>query len=296
MDSFKCNGMVAVKAATWEVNNSVTEEDFAEEFKKRPHQAKRDYASIPSHAVEGFFKDPELLTRRVCVEARHPLDELNRFESWFVGDPRFSYYVHYDLAIRRDALGVAMAHYDYNIDKVIVDFMLQIKAPEDANIDFESARQLVYRLDERGFNIAQVSYDAWQSQDSIQTLSKKGFKAVMLGFDVSMEAYDTLLELILADRLVYYNYPVFIKECQELRIIHGRRVDHPSKGSKDVSDAVSHCVHQALLNAGGRSSWASSVNPFKDRRRQSRHPQSSLWYGSDKSYNTTIDRVRRFKG
>ena len=72
-----------------------------------------------------------------------------------------------------------------------------------------------------------------------------------------MIPYTDLKEAVNEDRIDYYRIPsgnpdrpspseVFVKECMRLEEIEGKKVDHPPKGSKDVSDAVAGVTHNIV--------------------------------------------------
>jgi hypothetical protein len=67
-------------------------------------------------------------------------------------------------------------------------------------------------------------------------------------------------------RLDYYGYPVFIRECEEVRLVNNK-VDHPEKsmrraleekddrGSKDVSDSVAAVCQGLMGQVIKRTKW-----------------------------------------
>ena len=91
---------------------------------------------------------------------------------------------------------------------------------------------------DRGFPIAQVSYDGWQSIDSIQILNQQNITAELLSVDRTIEPHETLKSCIQDNRINYYPHQVFFDEIQGLELVKGEKIDHPPKGSKDVADAV----------------------------------------------------------
>jgi len=110
--------------------------------------------------------------------------------------------------------------------------------------------ELILELVGRGFNVAQVSYDGWQSASSIQRLRKRGVNARVVSVDRNLSAYDTLKEMINLGRLRICDYEPFFEEARRLRLVRGTKVDHPPGGSKDVTDAVAGAVSEAVRNWG----------------------------------------------
>jgi len=244
VEVYRCGSVLGVRGSTWCMNPKLSREDFEGEFAKSFYQAARDYGSWPPSAAQPLVHDSMLAERRVNQARICPVVYKDRkitdqfsFAPWFKGEG-FEYFVHVDMAKNRDAAGVAMSHYDHKMDKVVVDLMLSIRAPKGDQLRLERFRQLVYELTNMGFAIGQVSVDSWQSVEFQQELALRGYNVKQYSVDRTTEAYDTLVELMLAGRIDYYYDPVFITEFQQLSLIEGKKVDHPEGGSKDLTDAV----------------------------------------------------------
>lgn len=221
--------------------------EFETEAKRNPDKFKRDYMAIPSLTLEPFFKRWDLVEMCINKGLEHPIDELGRFKPWFVPGRRrrADHYIHVDLALRQDAAGFAMVHNEGDV--VVCDLMLQIKAPVGGEIKFSEIRDLIYALDGNGFYITKITYDGWQSIDSIQILRDKGFYCEVLSVDRDLAAYQTFKEKIYTGKYKFYYYEPFLRELRRLELVEGRRVDHPpNKGSKDVTDAVAGAVYSAV--------------------------------------------------
>jgi hypothetical protein len=90
---------------------------------------------------------------------------------------------HVDLGLTNDSAGVAVGWVSgftkvhrtdlYETLPVIeLDLVLEVKPPRNGEISFESIRRLFYRLrDDAGVNLKWISYDTFQSRDSVQILS-----------------------------------------------------------------------------------------------------------------------------
>ena len=99
-------------------------------------------------------------------------------------------------------------------------------------------RQIIYDLSARGFFIRSVSFDGYQSVDSIQQLINKGYDAKMISCDRDMKAYDTFKDFVNTSRFDSCRHDFFLLECARLEQKDGKKVDHPPNGSKDLADAV----------------------------------------------------------
>ncbi len=128
--------------------------------------------------------------------------------------------------------------------KIFIDLMMQIKAGPKDEIQFEDVRQIIYKLKDIGYNIHLITFDGWQSVDSVQTLKSAGFNADFFSVDRNPEAYYTLKAAVLDKRLDYYYYKPLITELQQLEEVKGMKIDHPRQGSKDVADAVAGVCYQ----------------------------------------------------
>lgn len=162
------------------------------------------------------------------------------------------YCIHVDLALRHDSAGIAMAHAEDR--RVIIDYVQAIMAEDfpGKEIDFAVIREFIISLRGQGFNIIMVTYDSYQSADSIQRLRQAGFNADTLSVDRNTEAYDLLKELIYTGGCALPNHPLLLQELRQLEFIKGKKVDHPPRGSKDVADAVAGAVfnvHQFAMSA-----------------------------------------------
>jgi hypothetical protein len=239
------------------------------------------------------------------------------FKDFFKPEIAASYYMHVDLAKGgkgNDACGLALGHFkrgmmvkmpddfikalsqetglteeairlQQGIKKVgaIIDLVLQLKAPPGGEIMFEEVRAFIERLRRiEKFPIQMVTYDGWQSIDSIQQLRRAGVNAQEQSVDKDLKAYDTLKRTINEGIFECYFHKTLVRELCELQLIDGKKVDHPvvspdralyedniNKGSKDVADAVAGCVRLCIEH--GKSEfkfWSGSFQPPTDPMRQ----------------------------
>jgi len=236
-----------------------------EAFRANVTKAYRDFGARPSSVIHGFFENPKILMERINRERKDdPIDRLGRFKEWFKPLTYFpSHCIHVDLALSGDACGLSMGHFNGLTKeggvKVYIDLMMRLTGTKENKIDISKVREYIYALTQLGFKIALVTYDGFQSADSIQILTKKGYRVELLSVDRTIGPYTDLKEAINTDRLDYYYVPsgipekpsaseVFVKEAMRLEEIEGKKVDHPPKGSKDVADSVAGVVHNIVKN------------------------------------------------
>jgi len=235
-------------------------------FKANVTKAYRDFGATPSATINSFFENPKIILERVNRNrGEDPIDFLGRFRPWFKPIDRNAFHcIHVDLGITGDACGLVLGHQAGVTDEggiiVYIDLMIRIKGTPEAPVRISKIREIIYSLKALGFNIGLITYDGFQSTDSMQILQGKGYRVEPLSVDKTMLPYSNLKEAINENRLDYYYIPsgnvdepsaseVFIKECSHLEEIEGKKVDHPPKGSKDVADGVAGVVHNCIENA-----------------------------------------------
>jgi len=218
--------------------------DFKKSADANPEKFMRDFGARPSLVLEAFDKDAEIIEREAS-DRESPIYPDGSFKEWFKGEEGKDYYIHIDLGLRKDACGFAIGHQEgiVNIEgeelpRIYIDLVLQIKPKADEEIKFSEVRQLVYSLQDRGFNIRKITLDSWQSADTIQIFKERGIEAEVMSVDRDTKAYETLKDALHQHRFVCYKYEPLIKEYKRLELVKGKKVDHPPGGSKDVSDAV----------------------------------------------------------
>jgi hypothetical protein len=247
----------AIKRATWEVNPTWKLQDAMPLFLKDPVDALSRFACMPPEAIDAFFKSREKIeTAFSKADIAH--DSQGRFQQRFQPDPDKTYFVHVDLAYKHDHCAVAMAHverwerismgnsYTEPGPVVVVDCVKYWTPRTDANVNFDDVRNYILNLRRRGFNIKLVTFDRWNSVDSIKMLNDSGMKADRLS--VNKKHYDDLALLVQEERIKGPEIKLLIDELLELRIMKGEKIDHPRKGSKDLADAVAGAVFNAVAN------------------------------------------------
>ena len=120
-----------------------------------------------------------------------------------------------------------------------IDAVLEIRPPRDGQIQFAKIRNILYVLrDQLGLNIQWVSYDSYQSVDSLQILRTKGFDAYNQSVDKTRLPYE-FVKSALTDRRIAI--PDHAKLREELVRLNDEpatgKIDHPPNGSKDCADA-----------------------------------------------------------
>ena len=253
--------------------------DFYDDFRDDIYTALRDLAGYPVMSINPFLPNMEKFYNCVVSEQnpllggailKHPFSHMvyeypnadfyidwdsitrktakgNRVPLINPQTPRF---IHIDLGVKNDACGIAMGHIaEFERGKlflspvIYIDFMLRIKPVEGSEIYIEDIRDLILKFYDAGFNIIKITFDKFQSLESIQKFKSLGFNADTLSTE-SFEAYKLLKDIIYAGRIKFYYYEPFVKEIISLYLdVTKAKVDHPPEGSKDVADAVCGVVN-----------------------------------------------------
>lgn len=232
---------------TWAFKPGSTQEDYADEFSKNESKAQRDFGAQPPKTVQSALHNKQMVELLANKTRVSPILDDGGFAEWFIGDPAFEYYMHIDMSKEHDSTGIGMCHYDLSVDKVIVDLMHHLDPTEQWKLTFERVFQIVMTLHmSLGFRLKKVTFDQWQSAMMIERLTNAGLVAETYSVDRGTEAYDTLIEAILGNRVDYYYQARFVTEMSTLKLYKGTKYDHPPGSSKDLSDAVAGCVTQCI--------------------------------------------------
>lgn len=206
--------------------------------------------------------------------------------------PRF---IHIDLSLTGDRCGIAIVKVSKMVDvlgankvvEVLPHFVLEqgitIKPNTSNELDIAELRKWIVSLKEYyDFNIHTVSYDGFQSAESLQMLRKVGIQAINISVDKTLEPYETLKRAIYQDRFDCQDHDILKLELSGLEMNYKKKkVDHPPKGSKDLADAVAGAVYSASISRSVRKNTdvvnTKGENSTKDksgRRRVKMRPQS----------------------
>lgn len=181
---------------------------------------------------------------------------------------RSSRYIHIDIGLRNDCAGISMGHFSgfnrVRIERpdgthsmvsrphIVVDFMLRILPPRGGEIDLSKIRSFIYYL-RQFYTIHRVSYDGFQSVDSVQLLRKEKLDAVVTSIDRTDAPYLALRAAYSERRISTYAYRPLEDEVLDLqRDIKTGKVDHPplassgGPGRKDVADSLAGVVFNIM--------------------------------------------------
>lgn len=169
------------------------------------------------------------------------------------------YYVHGDIGLSRDACAVAMVHVCGRTDEgdpiVALDRAEVLPRRADTGqVEIEDVKRLVLSWCGEGYQIAQASFDSYQSADLMQRLTRAGVRTKPVSVDTTDQSYQHLKVLLHEGRFQYFaDTPAaerFQREYRSLELVDGIKVDHPPGGSKDVADAIAGAASEAVQALG----------------------------------------------
>lgn len=228
--------------------------------------ALRDIAGVSTLARFPFMMDMERVVacygKHPSVFSRESVDfvetQLHLLAKNFV-QPDLPRAAHIDLGVTGDSAGVAIGcvtgfqsmkalgfgHSEQEMMPMIrMDGTLEVKPPRGGEILFWKIRAVLLKLRQMGLNIRWVTFDTFQSTDSVQLLRQEGFSVGIQSMDKDNLAYENLKSAYYQGRIAQPSHEKCQKECLSLeKFAKTGKIDHPPQGSKDVSDAVAGVVH-----------------------------------------------------
>jgi hypothetical protein len=261
--------------------------DFEGRRTENPETYKRDYLAVPPATVNPFFELPERIDRvivekdKIAVFTDKIIEETVRTASsyenrFYIGkivrplkqDHMNRYYICVDQGASRDTFALAMGHVEETVikskdqkgEETVDSFRLKIiidavegwipNREHRITVSFSNVEEVIKTL-AANFNVGTVTYDQWSSVEAIQRLFAEGIYTEQLG--TNLEMYDVLKQLIYQGQVEIPDHPDLVRELKQLTLIKGRKVDHPSNGSKDYADAICRvvwcCYNDYILDA-----------------------------------------------
>jgi hypothetical protein len=141
------------------------------------------------------------------------------------------------------------------LPKFAVDLAISIQPNPTHQLDISHVRQWIMQLVSFwGINVVNVSYDGFQSKESITMLRRAGIRSSQISVDRGTEAYELLRDAVYDGRVLLYDNDILRQELVTLEYYsEKKKVDHPPKGSKDISDAVAGALYAASNSRGIRA-------------------------------------------
>jgi hypothetical protein len=238
-------------------------EEFRSEFDRDMLSAIRDIAGSSTFALHPFIINTEAVSNAfgqcqsvLSVESTDfVVSRPSIFPKRIIkpDEPRMA---HVDLGLTGDSAGIAVGWVEgfkkvprsdntfELMPQINFDLILEVKPPRNGEIEFENIRQLFYKLREQGMNLKWISFDTFQSVDSIQILRQKGFVTGTHSMDKTSLTYDVTKTAFYDGRVKVPKHEKALSEIVRLeRDPQSGLIDHPPNFSKDCADAVAGVVY-----------------------------------------------------
>ena len=274
--SYRYPGIYAIKRPTWDANPTRSINDFKTAFLDDFPDAMQRFACVPSYVSDAFFKQKDKLEK--SMSRRNPVDAFKRLETSFQPEEDIRYFLHADLAQKHDKCAIAIAHVDKWVQVrtfndytqihpfVIVDAVIWWEPRKEGPVDLSEVKNWIVNFRRDGYQIGLVTFDRWQSFDIQQELKSVGIKTDTLS--VAKKHYEDLAMLVYEERVIMPHIDILLEEMSQLRIVSDKKVDHPRKGSKDLSDAVTGAVYNAIAHTPRNMNQEIEIHDWKSASRK----------------------------
>lgn len=248
-------------------------EEFRSDFQRDMLSAIRDIAGSATFAIHPFVLNTEAVAsafgRRDSIltvsstdfKAARPAIHPGRIVK--PDEPRFA---HVDLGLSSDSAAVAVGWVPgfakvergdktfQLMPRIAFDLILEVKPPKGDEIQFEDIRKLFFKLKELGVNLRWITYDSFQSTDSVQLLRQKGFTTGVVSIDKTSVPYEVMKTAFYDGRVEAPEHEKALEEIIRLeRDPRTGLIDHAPKFSKDCADAMAGVVYGLTYR---RAIWA----------------------------------------
>ena len=246
--------------------------EYKDEFHRDIYGALRDIAgqsTLSRHpflmnidAVSACFNNTRSILSREDVDFENTKLKILKKLIHNLQYPRF---VHIDLAISGDSAGMAMGYVDKFVKinrgdeieilpHIVMDFTLQIIPPKGGEIVFSKVRNIIYVLSNLGMPIKWISFDQFQSKDSMQILMQKGYTVGQQSMERTPVPYEMLKNALYDGRVSIPEHSRLLHELKTLeRDSQTGKIDHAIQSSNDIADALAGVVYGLTMR---RENWA----------------------------------------
>jgi len=261
--------------------------EYEPQFRKDPDIAQRDVLGIASGAISKYIGNPQKIYdainlfkkngRKVYVSPQN-VDLAGdtgfpRVLSERIPEDKDEFrFIHVDLSRVKDRCGIAIVKVDKWVTRqfetleavphLVVEAAISIQPNSVNELQIAEVRNWIQSLKTiHGINVRKVSYDGFDSQESIQLLRKNGILSDHISMDKTPDAYETTKQALYQDRLELPHNEIMIDEFVMLeRRMRGDtfKIDHPSNTGvgKDITDAIAGAVYSAVTFMANRGNYS----------------------------------------
>lgn len=245
--------------------------EYQNDFKLDINNSLRDLAGVGTYTNLRFISSAEILDKSfikknpskrdvIVLDFYDKNDKIIDYLEWdaleFHDKPKF---MHIDLGLKYDLTGIAVSHLDglHTVSRddpftgqthktrepvFKTDFVIGIQAKNGQEVPIYKIKEFILALIGRGYFIAMVTMDGYQSSNLRQDLTLQGVDTDYLSTDRSKDPYINLRNAMFEGRYSGPNHPILVRELKEL-VDTGPKLDHPPEGSKDLADSVAGSVY-----------------------------------------------------
>lgn len=260
--------------------------EYQEQFKKDIQKSLMEIAGSSSITSSKYIAIPEAITKSIkIVHCCHTSDyvmidytddtriisviDVAKLKLYLNILPNASRYIHIDLGLTDDAAGIAMSCISgfrdvqrFDVEEItstsaglvmksepIIRTELAIGVKSLTKVPLWKIRDLITDLSEIGFPIVKVTADSWQSEDTLQLMEKMGYSTEVISVDRDKIPHITFRNALFEGRSELPENQIMVREFTDL-VDSGKKFDHPTKGTKDISDAVVASHYCAFKDSG----------------------------------------------
>ena len=270
------------KLTTYEVNPTVTQEDFADTYFLEPERAYRDYENIRPGSTQRILNEDmlklaqeawkEKIGRQAAVFDNY---EFSENEQLYVGKRILNVdkvgagqivsYAALDVAVSGDSYALAVGHGIPDPDGqgvlAVIDLVTYWKPKLTRAghhlVNFNNVEDIFLEL-AKARGVVEVHSDRWNSEGSLQLFNRHGILP-MRSSETNKVQYNNYMAFKVAlnqKKILLPDDPLVLKEGKHIMLIHGKKIDHPEhfddkqKGSKDLMDVITKVVARILKDDG----------------------------------------------
>lgn len=251
------DNILSLQLPTWVMNpgpNFTKDKLEREERPKDPIAFLNSYAARFTGEMGMQMFDRERLQSCININYKEPV----------LGDPRYAYYVHLDPATTSHNYALAMVHAIHvrndrseNRTRIVVDLVKSWRPSGEGPVDIAQVEKYIIEIAKK-FRIVQVSFDAFQSAQTIQRLKALGLRAIETPFlpRYTSEIYGELRNLVHQGDIVLPWDDQLLGEMRELLYkIKGKNLIKPMINPRSELYASDDCV-DALAGAAFQAMYA----------------------------------------
>lgn len=223
--------------------------EYRGDFESDMIHALRDIAGVSTLATHPFIVERSAIKRSmrtdyICVD-RETVDFVTTrvlLDQGQFAHKQHLRFAHIDLAVSGDSAGLVIgcvtgfSSYVHGgvaeyLPQVWIDLVLEIKPPKNGEIIFSKIREVIYAVKKLGLNVRWVTFDQFQSVDSMQILKQNGYQVGRQSMDITTAPYEFVKNALYDGRLSIPHHSKLELELASLeKDVKRNKIDHPPQG------------------------------------------------------------------